>query len=234
MPLLILVVALLLGVPAALAAQVAEPAPTRVDSLEDVSVLLDTGAVRRALLLLPENAERRRSTRTYVVSYDTAGAPRRVVLAAPDVAPDEERDAIIAALRAGMRPIPPRRPGPTVQLLVTTGAGARVEVVRLEEQPVRVADLLRLRRQLEREASDLVSADESLLGRTLRVRIALRVRVSGEVEEAWVEVSSGDAAIDAAALRIAGVTRFTPAILDGDLVPARAVLPLTFVFPDED
>lgn len=85
-------------------------------------------------------------------------------------------------------------------------------------------------RRMSEAATRLLAADESLAGREMPLRVALVVDEFGRVTSASIAVSSGNARVDAEALRILRLTRFSPGLQDGREVISRVVQPIRFRF----
>ena len=96
-----------------------------------------------------------------------------------------------------------------------------------------ISNMPAIRRRLEAAATTLVNTDESLIGTERSVRVRVIVGVDGAIESLFIEQSSANAAVDAAALRIVRTARFTAGRTAGVAVRSAVVLPLRFVFPDQ-
>ncbi|HXF82769.1 MAG TPA: energy transducer TonB [bacterium] len=64
-----------------------------------------------------------------------------------------------------------------------------------------------------------------------RVVLKVLVRTDGTVAEVHIEMSSGHAALDDAALRAAYGWRFEPAARDGQPIEAWVLIPVRFLIP---
>ncbi len=98
--------------------------------------------------------------------------------------------------------------------------------------PPSLTNLPALRSRLQSAAATLVNQDETLIGTERAVRVRVIVAADGSMETAFIEQSSSNVAVDAAALRIVRTARFTPGRTAGVAVRSAVVLPLRFVFPD--
>ena len=223
----------LLATSAAAHAQVAPP--TAADTAPpSVQAYLDSAALHAALVQLAPSPATRRIAHVFRVEFDSAGRPRAAHAAAPRVMARAYRDAVAPLVTAALRPIDPRPDGRQVLLLVEAGASPRIAEITLPQQRPSVANLGRLGHVLHEEAQAIVNADTTLLGRELTARVSMRVDEDGIASLAAIERSSGRADVDAAALRATRIIRLRPALLDGEPVPVRVVLPIRFVFPAED
>lgn len=95
-----------------------------------------------------------------------------------------------------------------------------------------VANLPRLRQQLEQVATRLVQTYDDLVGSERAVRVRASLDADGNVTGLAIVQGSGLREVDAEALRILSTTRFTPAQRGGAPVPSTVVQPVRFVFPD--
>lgn len=77
---------------------------------------------------------------------------------------------------------------------------------------------------LEREYPPLLR--EAGIGGTATVWVF--IDENGRVQETRIQESSGDPQLDEAALRVAEIMRFSPALNDGERVPVWVAFPITF------
>lgn len=204
-------------------AQVA-PAPSVVE-------LADTAALRAALATRAALPDRRAARVVYIVS-DSAGSTPRVWFAVPLLVESELRDSLGAVIRAHLRPTEAAWARTRTAVLIASGPHASIERITVTEELPTMRDLPRFRRKLGDLADSLVQRDEKLVGRELAIRIRLRVTEQGAVIGDSVVQSSGVAAADSAALRLARTVHFTPGRFEGEIVPVYVVVPVRFVFPE--
>lgn len=212
-----------IGAQSAQAAQ-ARPAP-------NITELADTAALRRALMThapLPD----RRAARVVYIHGDSAGSTPRVLFAVPLLVDDTLRDSLTAAIRAHLRPTTAATARGRTALLITTGPGAAVEQVSITEVLPSLRDLPGFRRKLSDFADRLVREDDKLVGRELSIRIRLQITEDGGVVADSLIESSGRAAADSAAVRLARTSRFTPGMFEGEIVPMYVIMPIRFIFPE--
>lgn len=194
--------------------------------------LADTAALRIALAAhapLPG----RRAARVVHIITDSAGTTPRVSFAVPLLVDQTLRDSLGAAIRAHLRPTSAETARTRTALLITSGPGAAFERVTVTEVPPTMRDLPGFRRKLGDFADGLVREDEKLVGRELAIRIRLHITEDGGVAADTLITSSGVAAADSAAVRLARTVRFTPGMFEGEIVPMYVIMPIRFIFPDE-
>ena len=194
---------------------------------------LDSISLHSALTALPASPAEKRTSRVFLIEFDSSGAPRPVVPAVPRVMPADYRDAVAPLIQAALRPIVPSRAGWRSLILVDAGAKPRIEEVRLAVQDPRVANPHALERVLFDHARRLVNEDTTLVGRTFRVHIAMQVDEDGVASTSGISLSSDIPAVDSTALVAVRVIRFHPGLIDDEPAPARVVLPIRFVFPED-
>lgn len=114
----------------------------------------------------------------------------------------------------------------------TSFADYRILPQRAVDVSPAVANLPRLRQQLEQVATRLVRDDDGLLGSAREVRVRVSLDADGNVTGLAIVQGSGLREVDAEALRILSTTRFTPAQRGGASIPSTVVQPVRFVFPD--
>lgn len=211
---------------AAQTAQAAQSAPA-----PSIGELADTAALRIALAAHAPLPGRRAARVVHIVA-DSAGSTPRVWFAVPLLVDQARRDSISAAIRAHLRPVSAATARTRTALLITSGPGAAFEHVTVTEVPPTLRDLPGFRRKLGDFADGLVREDEKLVGRELAIRIRLHITEDGGVAADSLIASSGVAAADSAAVRLARTVRFTPGMFEGEIVPMYVVLPIRFIFPD--
>ena len=194
---------------------------------------LDSISLHSALAALPSSPAEKRTSRVFVVEFDSTGKAQPVLPAVPRAMPAGYRDAVAPLVQAALRPIAPSRNGWRSLILVDAGKEPRIEEVRLPIREPRVANQHALEQALFEQAQRLVNQDTTLVGRTFRVHIAMRVDEDGVASSSGISLSSDVAAVDSAALVAVRVIRFHPGLLDEEPAPARVVLPIRFVFPVE-
>ena len=194
---------------------------------------LDSAALHAAIAELPGSPAEKRTSRVFIVEFDSTGMAQPVVPAVPGMMPAGYRDAVAPLIQAALRPIAPSRTGWRSLILVEAGREPRIEEVRLAEEKPRVANSRELERVLFDHSQRLLGRDTTLIGRTFRVHVAMRVDEDGVASTSGIALSSDIAAIDSAALDAVRLIRFHPGRLDGDPAPTRVVLPIRFVFPLE-
>ena len=210
----------------------AQSAPaTQAVSAPNIGELADTAALRIALAAhapLPG----RRAARVVHIIADSAGSTPRVWFAVPLLVDQTLRDSLSAAIRAHLRPTSAESARTRTALLITSGPGAAFERVTVTEVPPTMRDLPGFRRKLGDFADGLVRKDEKLVGRELAIRIRLHITEDGGVAADTLIASSGVAAADSAAVRLARTVRFTPGMFEGEIVPMYVVMPIRFIFPE--
>jgi TonB family protein len=194
---------------------------------------LDSISLHSALTALPASPAERRTSRVFVVEFDSTGKAQPVVPAVPRAMPVSYHDAVAPLIQAALRPIAPSRTGWRSLILVDAGNEPKIQEVRLPAREPRVANARALEQVLFEHAQRLVNLDTTLIGRTLRVHISMRVDEEGIASASGIALSSDIAAVDSAALDAVRVIRFHPGLLDEEPAPARVVLPIRFVFPVE-
>ena len=194
---------------------------------------LDSIALHSALTALPGSPAGKRTSRVFLVEFDSTGEARPVVPAVPRAMPASYRDAVAPLIQAALRPIAPSRTGWRSLILVDAGKAPTIEEVRLPMRDPQMANPRVLERVLFEHAQRLLDVEPTLIGRTFRVHVAMRVDEDGVPSASGIALSSDVAAVDGAALDAVRVIRFHPGLLDGEPAPARVVLPIRFVFPEE-
>lgn len=113
----------------------------------------------------------------------------------------------------------------------------RVQAPAIDTTPLdilpRMANPRAFVREIQRRADALVGDDISLEGQVLPIRIRFVVQLDSSVHEARIVLSSGNAAVDSAAVQLVRQTRFVPGERHGVPVPSLTTQPLRFVFPKE-
>ena len=211
----------------------ADTAAVVVRATPTLRTFLDSAALHAALVRLPAPREGKRAARVFVVAFDSAGRPQPVRPAVRRAMPDAYRESVAPLVQAALRPMAPFKDGWQAMLLVESGAAPAIREVVLPEWQPRVANMQALSAALYASAHRLVNTDDSLEGTELLVHVALRVDEDGIAEPRGITRSSGNAAVDDAALGAVRIVRFHPGLLDGEPVAARVVLPIRFVFPKE-
>lgn len=219
--------------PAAPAAPVADSGVAAVRATPTLQSLLDSAALHAALARLHAPRAGKRTERVFLVTFDSAGQPRPVRAAVPRAMPEGYRDAVTPLIQAALRPMAPIQGGWQAMLLVEAGTAPRIEQVFLPQRQPSVANMPALNAALYEHAQRLVNDDGDLEGRECLVHVALRVDEDGIATPQGIARSSGNRAVDDAALRAVRVVRFHPALLDEEPAPARVILPIRFVFPKE-
>ena len=230
---LVLLAASLASLPTPMAAQVrvlvapSPPVPT-------VPTLLDSAALHAALARLPGMRAEKRVAHVFRIAFDSTGAPKPPVAVVPAAMPAAYREAVAPLLTAALRPIAPRLGGWETLLLVEAGAAPRIEFVELPQRSPSVANLAVLGDHLYEAAQRMMRADGTLAGTQASVRLSLRVGEDGRAADPRIASSSGIPKVDEAALGAVPTMRFRPALIDGEPVPSRVVLPVRFVFERDD
>jgi TonB family protein len=203
-------------------------APRELDPIERV-VYVDAIA---ALSRLPPPPDTVRRARAFFIHFDSTGRPDTVRALFP-VVDSSFAQRVREALQPALRVPPPTRPF-DLTVVVNTGP----------EASVRPADFLFGRRPsvtnrshigglLRSAVTRLQERDTLLFGRQLTVYVRTMANVDSTATFASVTRSSGDPAVDSAALEVASALRFSPGEVDGVRIPLWVGLPLSFVFPEE-
>ncbi|HEX5725340.1 MAG TPA: energy transducer TonB [Longimicrobiaceae bacterium] len=195
-----------------------------------LSALVDSAALVRALgaLAVPEPPQG--VPPVFTVAFDSTGAVRTVEPLFDEI-PSAYAEPVAAAIRAHLRPQPPR--AFSVFLRAVAGPGARVDLPTLEERP----PVLVNRGLVAALLSDAIARylrGPRLPARTeYRVEVRVRVLASGMPDTASVQIalSSGEAELDAAAARVVSSMRFRSATVEGIPVRTWVQLPIIFRFP---
>jgi TonB family protein len=114
----------------------------------------------------------------------------------------------------------------------TAPPAAAIDTSALDVRP-RMANLRAFVADMERRAGELVRDNDHLVGQQLPLRIRFVVRTDSSVSDARILLSSGNAAVDSAAIQLLRRTRFVPGERGGVPVPAFVVQPVRFIFPEE-
>jgi TonB family protein len=210
----------------------AQEAPaTRLVQAPSLAELVDTATLRIALAARAPLPDRRAARVVYILA-DSVGSTPRVLFAVPLLLEPALVDSLSAMIRAHVRPTTAAGVRARTALLINTGVGASIERVSITEELPSVRDLPGFRRRLGDFADRLVREDVSLVGRELEVRIRLWISEEGEIRADSLVRSTGRAAADSAAVRLARTVRFTPGKFEGEIVPMYVILPIRFIFPD--
>ncbi len=211
---------------AAQSAPVAQTVPA-----PNIGELADTAALRAALAAHAPLPSRRAARVVYIIA-DSVGSTPRVSFAVPLLLEPALSDSLSAMIRVHLRPTTTAGARTRTALLITTGVDASIERISVTEELPAVRDLQGFRRRLGDFADRLVREDTSLVGREFELRIRLRISEEGEIRADSLVRSSGRAAADSAAVRLARTVRFTPGKFEGEIVPMYVILPIRFIFPD--
>lgn len=207
----------------------AAPAPPTTS----LTSYLDSASLHASLARLPAIPAERRIEHVFIISWDSAGQPLSVSPAVPHVMPRIYADSVAPLVRAALLPAEPRPGGREFTVMVKTGDSATVERISLRVRPTVLVNRGQVMSSLGRFAQELVRGDSTLVG-TITVRTRMVVDPTGVPDSARIEVSSGMPQIDEQALRVVSIMRFRPLHFDDEPVSSVAILPVVFVFPEED
>jgi TonB family protein len=186
-----------------------------------ISQAVDSAGLVARLRELPEPPTAKRAVVN--ISFSASGEVDSVTVRSKSRVAPELLPALEEAVRASLRP----QPADTLRRwsLLAVRTGKRVSLSRPEEQKPRLSNAS----QVGREVSGFARRNSSLLADGPKaVMVQFWVTTDGRTEAAKVDLSSGVAAVDAAALDIAGIMRFDPAEIEGEPVPVLVQLPITF------
>lgn len=186
-----------------------------------ISEALDSAGLAARLRELPELPTRKRAVAE--VSFSASGRVDSVTVRPRDRVTPELLPALEEAIRASLR----AQPADTLVRRTTLAlrTGRRVSL----SEPERSKPMLTNAQAVQRAVSEFERRNRDLLGdgaRTVMVRFV--VGRDGRTEAASVDGSSGVEAVDAAALKIAGIMRFETAKIEGEPVPVLVQLPISF------
>ncbi|HEX8271754.1 MAG TPA: energy transducer TonB [Longimicrobiaceae bacterium] len=186
-----------------------------------VSEALDSAGLVARLRELPEPPTGKRAL--VHVKFSASGQVDSVAVRTGDRVAPEHLPALEAAIRASARTQPADTLLRWTSLALRTGK--RVSLSGPEEQK----PVLLNARAVERAVSVFARRNSALLADGPKgVMVKFVVTRDGRTEDARVELSSGVAAVDAAALDVAGTMRFDPAKIEGEPVPVLVQMPIAF------
>jgi len=193
---------------------------------------LQYSAAIAALSRLPPPPDTAYRARAFYLHFDSTGRPDAVRAALPFVVDSTFAARVVDALQTTLWVGPPVQPF-DVMLIVNTGSNASVTPSLFIGPMPRVANRSRVVSRLRLATRELRDRDTLLFGRELTVHVRMIANVDGTATSFSVTRSAGVPAVDSAALDVASVFRFSPAVLDGTPVAMWVVAPISFVFPQE-
>jgi TonB family protein len=198
----------------------AVPAAAQQSPPEDppLGAAFDSAAVVAALAALPDPVGK---PLLVFLHFDDAG---RFAGLEPmgDYGRPELARAMDEVLRRHGRALPPRSGGYFRRAVVGGGASATLAPLRGLEQPPSLPDRGMVGEAARRLAR--MARERRLTGRR-EIQVRLRVEADGTVSSGSVHQSSGDAALDAEALRLGQALRFDPGRVAGRATPVYVLLP---------
>lgn len=186
-----------------------------------ISEAVDSAGLAARLRELPELPTLKRAV--VEVGFSASGEVDSVTVRSRDRVAPEHLPALEEAIRASLR----TQPADTLRrwTLFALRTGRRVSL----SEPETNKPMLANAQAVQRAVSEFERRNRDLLGdRSRTVMVRFVVGRDGRTEPASVDGSSGVQAVDAAALKVAGIMRFDTAKIEGEPVPVLVQLPITF------
>jgi periplasmic protein TonB len=146
-----------------------------------------------------------------------------------DALPPDAAEAVMAALMAGARRLPPSDSVAVLEVVAIPGDPPTLRAVRSE--PPRLSNSREIARDLTRFTRTYARAKPRPPSGTRVVVVRMRVDDAGIPSRVFVPAPSSEAELNAQAVSAGSRMRFTPAMLEGEPVAVWIQLPLTFTIP---
>ncbi|HEV2149649.1 MAG TPA: energy transducer TonB [Longimicrobiaceae bacterium] len=157
------------------------------------------------------------------VYFSNSGEPDSVGVMTESRVSPEVRPGLLEAVRSSLRMLPADTADRGIMLALTTGS--RAVLTRPTESPPQVTNTSSINRLID-DFSRKHRAE--LSGETRTAMLKFLINTEGRAEQAEILRSSGLSAVDAEAVRIAGLFRFRPGMFEGHSVPVLVTMPITF------
>jgi hypothetical protein len=208
-----------------------------------LSAFLDSAGLVRAVAALPLPALPPRALPLFWVSFDSTGAVKLVEPifgTLPDSLADRRlppgyADAVVAAIRAHLKPQAPSRRPIYTHLRVVAGPEPRVDRPALRERQPWLRNRAGLSRSLSGVVQEFARERGTLPQAAYQSVLKLRVLEDGmpDVPSVAVQRSTGDAELDRRIVALASMFRFAPAAIEEIPVKVWVTLPLSLQMPPE-
>jgi TonB family protein len=216
---------------AAAPAKAQDAAPA--DAQPPLSALLDSAGLVRAAAELGE-IRPGAVPPLFMLDIDSAGAVTvRPMFRQMDTA---YAGPVAEAIRARVKPQPPSPRRRSSYVRVATGHAARVDRPELHEDAPALLNRGDVARAVTRAVSENLGRLQTAGAMAYRAQLKFRILTDGttDASTATVVQSSGDAALDDAALAVVGRMRFRPGTIERIPVAVWVTLPITFTVPGRE